>query len=99
LQVVLAPSAKAELAEIWCYIAIDSSHNTADRTIERIAEGLERLALFPLTGRPRDELSPGLRSYFIRPRHTVFYRVKGEHLEVAQILHHARDLSRFFPDS
>ena len=99
MQIVLAPAARAELAEIWSYIATESSPNIVDRAIERIAEGLERLVLFPLAGRPRDELSPGLRSYFIRPRHTVFYRVKGEHLEVAHVLHHARNLSRFFPDS
>ena len=98
MHVVLAPAAKAKLAEIWSHIATDSSPDIADRAIERIAEGLARLALFPLTGRPRDELLPGLRSYFIRPRHTVFYRVMGEHLEVAHVLHHARDLSRFFPD-
>jgi toxin ParE1/3/4 len=98
LQVVLAPAARAELVEIWTYIAAESSPGVADRAMERIAAGLDRLSLFPLTGRPRDELSPGLRSYFIRPRHTLFYRLKGEHLEVAHILHHARDLSRFFPD-
>ena len=97
MKIVLAPSAKAELAEIWSFIAIDDS-NAADRALERIVAGLERLSSFPLAGRRRDELSPGLRSYFIRPRHTVFYRVRDDILEVAHVLHHARDLSRFFSD-
>jgi len=82
--------------EIWSYIASESP-DVADQTIDGIYAGLARLALFPLAGRLRDELSPGLRSYFIRPRHTVFYRVKEDRLEIAHVLHHARDLSRFFP--
>ena len=86
------------MAEAWNYIATDRDQAAANRTIDRIVMGLERLALFPLAGRPRDELSPGLRSYFIRPRHTVFYRIRGERLEVAHVLHHARDLSHLFPD-
>jgi plasmid stabilization system protein ParE len=53
---------------------------------------------FPLSGRAREELAAGLRSYFVRPRYHIFYRVKGEQLEIVHVLHHARDLSRFFPD-
>jgi toxin ParE1/3/4 len=97
LEVILAPSAKAELAEIWSSIAIEDP-DAANRTIDRIVAGLDRLALFPLSGRSRNELAAGLRSYFIRPRHTVFYRLRNERLEVVHVLHHARDLSRFFPD-
>jgi antitoxin ParD1/3/4/toxin ParE1/3/4 len=82
------------LAEIWSSIAINDPI-AADRTIDRIVAGLYRLGEFPFSGRARNELAAGLRSYFIRPRHTVFYRVRGERLEV---VHHARDVSRFFPD-
>ncbi|HSI01761.1 MAG TPA: type II toxin-antitoxin system RelE/ParE family toxin [Reyranella sp.] len=98
MDIVLSPAAKVELAEIWSSIAIDNP-DAADHTIDRIGWGLDRLALFPLSGRARDELSPGLRSYFVRPRHTIFYRTRGEQLEVVHVLHHARDLSRFFPDA
>ena len=97
MDVILAPSARVELAEIWSSIAIEDP-DAADRAIDRIVAGLDRLALYPLSGRPRDELASGLRSYFIRPRHTVFYRIRNERLEVVHVLHHARDVSRFFPD-
>jgi len=97
LDVILAPSARIELAEIWSSIAINNP-DAADQAIDRIVTGLDRLARFPFSGRARDELAAGLRSYFIRPRHTVFYRIRGERLEVVHVLHHARDLSRFFPD-
>lgn len=83
--------------EIWSTIAAENP-NAADHAIDRIVAGLDRLALFPLSGRPRNELATGLRSYFIGPRHTIFYRIKNECLEVVHVLHHARDLSRFFPD-
>jgi toxin ParE1/3/4 len=97
LRVVLAPSARNDLAELWSYIALDDP-KAADRIIERVVEGLKRLGAFPLSGRPRDELAAGVRSYFVRPRYTVFYRIADDRLEVIHILHHARDLSRFFPD-
>jgi toxin ParE1/3/4 len=97
LDVILAPSARTELAEIWSSIAIDDP-DAADRAIDRIVAGLGRLAQFPFSGRARNELTVGLRSYSIRPRHTIFYRIRGERLEVVHVLHHARDVSRFFPD-
>jgi len=97
LEIVLSPPARVEIAEIWSSIAIHDPP-AADRMVAGIVRGLRRLALFPHSGRPRNDLAAGLRSYFIRPRHTVFYRIRGEHLEVVHVLHHARDVSRFFPD-
>jgi len=96
LRIVLAPSARDELAEIWSYIAADSP-DAADLAIERIVEGLDRLVLFPRSGRPRNELAQGLRSYFIMPRHTVYYRIVDDRIEVAHVIHHARDVSKVFP--
>ncbi len=56
------PSAEADLAEIWEYIARDSPDN-ADRFVYRIFRTCqESLASSPHIGRPREELSPGLRS-------------------------------------
>jgi plasmid stabilization system protein ParE len=72
--------------------------NAADRAVGHIGAGFDRLVRFPLSGRGREELAAGLRSYFVRPRYHIFYRVKGEQLEIVHVLHHARDLSRFFPD-
>ena len=96
MRVILAPSARDELAEIWSYIAVDS-FNAADLAIERIVEGIERVALFPHGGRPREDFAPGLRSYFVVPRHTVYYRIVDDRIEVVPIIHHARDLSKVFP--
>ena len=95
MRVILARSARTELAEIWSHIALDDP-NSADHAIEQIVAGLERLALFPLSGRSREELAASLRSYFIRPRHTVFYRIAEDRLEVVHVPHHSRDLTRFF---
>jgi len=83
------------LEEIWSHIAADNP-DAADRMLKRISDGFERLSQFPRSGRSRSELAPGLRSYFIVPRHTVFYRVVDERIEVAHIIHHARDLARIF---
>jgi toxin ParE1/3/4 len=42
-------------------------------------------------GTPRDTLAPGLRSFPVGS-YLVFYRVVPEGIEVARILHGARDL-------
>jgi toxin ParE1/3/4 len=95
LRVVLSPSADADLTSIWRRIA-ERNPDAADRTIERIANAFHRLLQFPRSGRLREELGPGLRSYVIRPRYVAVYRLEAECLEVVHVLHHARDVGPLF---
>lgn len=71
----LAAKAKAELDEIWLYVARNSgSIEVADRLLESISDRFLLLARNPRIGRPRDDLRPGLRSFpSRRVRHHLQY--------------------------
>jgi toxin ParE1/3/4 len=58
----LAPQVRAELSNIWNYIARESGNLVAaDGVIDAITERFYLLAEFPYMGRARDDLRSGLR--------------------------------------
>jgi toxin ParE1/3/4 len=53
---ILTPQARADLVEIWNYIAADNPEN-ADRVIERLYATFTRLAETPGMGHHREDLA------------------------------------------
>ena len=90
----VAPAARADLDEIWSYIAQDNPE-AADKFIRAIVSRFPALAARPELGRMREELSPRLRSFPIG-RYVVFYRPMETGVEIARVLHGARDLPPLF---
>jgi toxin ParE1/3/4 len=84
--------AERDLTEIGRYIAKDSPTN-AFRFIQKLKKNLRILATQPMAGRARNELSPGLRSVFYG-RYIIFYYVSEQSVEIAHVLHSARDIER-----
>ena len=82
------------MIEIWSYIAEDSIAN-ADGFIDKLHEAIRRLGRQPGSGRPREELASGIRSFPFR-RYVVFYRVVRKEVEVVRVLHGARDIENVF---
>jgi toxin ParE1/3/4 len=85
------PRAKADLAEIWEYIA-DDSEEQADIFINAVNQKLLLLAEQPNIGRAREELAKNMRSFPI-DRYVIFYVVIPDGIQVVRVLHGARDLS------
>ncbi|MCX7096375.1 MAG: type II toxin-antitoxin system RelE/ParE family toxin [Methylococcales bacterium] len=95
--IVKRPLAKADLADIWDYIA-DDSEARADSFIDRIDEKVNTLAQCPAIGRLRDELAENLRSFPVG-RYVIFYLPLSDGIEIVRVLHSARDLNGdFFAD-
>jgi toxin ParE1/3/4 len=90
--IVWAPRAKRDLHDIWRYFARIASVEVADNLVHEVNRAAARLADFPLMGRTRDELIPGLRSVLVHP-HVIFYRVSEASIEIARVLHQRRDLA------
>ena len=86
--------AAADLLEIWVHIARDNV-TAADRLLDRIDEVCTNLAASPDLGRSRDEIAPGLRSFPVS-RYVIFYRPRPGGIELARVLHGARDLDLLF---
>jgi toxin ParE1/3/4 len=88
----IAPEAKADLEEIWDYLGIrQEAPVAARRQVEILFHKFSLLALHPLLGEARPDLGGELRS-FAAGRYVVVYRVRASHIEIARVVHAARDI-------
>jgi toxin ParE1/3/4 len=88
---LLAPLAKADLDEIWLYVARQAGLETADRVLDSITDRFPMLARMPAAGRARDEIERGTRS-FAAGDYLIFYRkARRSGIVIARVLHGARD--------
>jgi len=92
----LTPLAKADIFDIWAYIA-DDSEETANRVERAIYDACAFLAEAPMRGHSRSDLtSRSLRFWTLTryPSYTVVYRPETSPLQVIAILHGRRNLRR-----
>ena len=98
VQIRFSESAKQDLRDIWRGLAEYSGLSFADSTLAKIESKFQLLAQFPSSGRVRDELLVGLRSYpagdFV-----IFYQILETTVEVVRVLHGRRDLDVIFDES
>ncbi len=98
LEVRQSPAARADLLDIWHYIAADNEP-AADKLLRRIAHILEMLAHQPHAGRSRPELNvPELRSFAVG-NYTVFYRAEAETVLIVRVLQGHRDIEAEFDEA
>jgi toxin ParE1/3/4 len=90
----VSDTARSDLDDIWFYIAQDNP-KAADKFIRTIVSRFPKLAATPGWGRRREELAPGLRSVPVG-RYLIFYRPLENGVEIARVLHGARDLPPLF---
>ncbi len=67
----------------------------ADALLRQLAGTMRTLAGNPLMGRSREDLLPGLRSFAVGS-YIIFYRPVERGIEVARVLHGARDIPALF---
>ena len=96
-RILLSPDAKADLSTISSYVEAEapspgtlSYPAAADRVLEDIDRVFRSLASHPLMGRV-SSVSPDLR-VFSAKRYLIFYRPLKNGIEVARVLHTARDI-------
>jgi toxin ParE1/3/4 len=85
-----APKAVQDAADIFAYIARDNM-SAATRLAMQVDRMLQRLLESPLSGKAADVLAPNLRCVPVGA-YLVFYRPRADGIEVARILHGARDI-------
>lgn len=93
---IFSSPAADDLREIYDYIAERDLDTALDFTT-RIQLACDNLANMPEMGRAREELAKGLRSLVVG-RHTSFYRLTDDGVEIVRILHGARDVLQIFGD-
>ncbi len=91
LEIRRLPRAKADLIEIWRYIARDNE-GAADRLLDRVQSALLMLSNQPVAGRARPELHDDLRSFAVG-NYIIFYTFGETTLTVVRVLSGFRDIS------
>jgi toxin ParE1/3/4 len=94
--IILDRAAKADLIDIWQYIARDNPH-AADRMLDRIWEGFRVIVRFPLGGTARPELAKNLRCYAVG-NYVIYFRSARDGVEIARVLHATRDADAILRD-
>jgi toxin ParE1/3/4 len=94
-EILLDRAAKADLLEIWEYIAEDNPA-AADRVLDQIWEAFRVIARFPMAGTARPELAPDLRSYSVKKTYVVFFRAVQGGIQIVRVLHGRRDINAIF---
>ncbi|KKE78913.1 type II toxin-antitoxin system RelE/ParE family toxin [Oceanobacillus caeni] len=77
--------------DIISYISMDSEEN-ARLFVSRIIDSVETMALFPYSGRIVPELNNELIKEKVFNNYRIIYRIKDNVMEVARVLHSAREL-------
>ena len=92
----LTPLAKADIFDIWCYIAGDNE-DAVDRVEQAIYDACALVAQSPMRGHSRPDLtSRSLRFWTLTryPNYTVVYRPETAPLQVVAVLHGKRNMRR-----
>jgi plasmid stabilization system protein ParE len=87
-----APEAVEHLSEIYSFIALAASPETARRFTDAVLAYCERLCAFPYRGRLREDIRPGLRLTTYRRRVAIAYIVDEKALTVIGVFYGGRDI-------
>jgi toxin ParE1/3/4 len=86
-------AAAADLDELFCHIARESSPETADRNLSRLERFCLSLSTLPARGTVVPGRVPGLRRMGFKRRATILFRVGKDKVEILRILYGGRDLT------
>ncbi len=93
---VLTPLAKADIFDIWSYIA-DNNEGAADRVEQAIYDACEFVAEGPMRGHTRPDLTTRpVRFWTLTryPNYSVVYRPETVPLQIVAVLHGKRNIRR-----
>lgn len=90
----LDADARDDLVSIHKFVARENL-TAADRLIDDLKQKFRLLASQPLMGQQRPELAANLRSFSLG-NYVVFYRPMQDGIQVARVIHAARDMGEQF---
>lgn len=88
---VLSPEALQDVQGIWDFIATDNV-SAADKLLDELFDAFEKLAEWPGQGHVRSDVTERDVLFWPVGSYLIVYRAKPTPLEVAAILHGARDI-------
>lgn len=97
LEILRSPSAEEDLIQIWIYTDEHWGEAQADDYLSAIEASLLRVAEHPEIGADCSDIREGYRRISVG-RHRVFYRVRGDAIEVMRVLHTSVDVPSHLGD-
>lgn len=91
----VSPRAKADLNEIWTYLAEHADPSIADREVRQIKKVFAMVGRQPEIGSRVGDRSPGLR-FFMASSYVVLYDNQTQLPRIRRVIHGSRDLSDYF---
>lgn len=88
----LRSQAEADLEEIWSYTVARWGLTQAEKYMGGVFQMLDIISENPRLGRSADEVRPGYRKKAVGS-HIIFYREKGDAIDVVRVLHQSMDLA------
>jgi plasmid stabilization system protein ParE len=85
--VIYAPEAEEQLVALYFHLADAASPEIATRYTDAIATQCESLQTFPLRGRRRDDIRPGLRVFGFRRRVSIAFEVTDDVVTILGIFY------------
>jgi toxin ParE1/3/4 len=92
----ISPKARADLDEIWRYLAKESGIDRAERILEEIHRAITRLSAMPRMGHHRDDLPDETFRCWEVKSYLIIYKPRPRPIRVARIVSGYRDLRRVF---
>lgn len=97
--VCLRPEAIQDLKDIFDWVASQSGYlQIAEKLVNRIIDRCESLGEFPMKGRSRDDLHPGVRILPFDRIAVIAYRILAGEVEIINIFCGGRDYEALLRD-
>jgi toxin ParE1/3/4 len=91
--ILLTPRAEDDLIEIWAYSCDQWGGAQADKYLDALGAGIDRLATKPKIGAQRDDVRKNYRVLHIK-RHSIYYTLSGPRILIVRVLHSQMDPQR-----
>ena len=94
---VLSELARQDIVSIRDYTLDTWGHEQVEKYLSQLEQRLEWLAENPKSGKKREDVKEGYRSY---PEgcHVVFYRISEDGIEVIGLIHQSEDIEQHFSE-
>lgn len=74
-RIIYTPEARQQLRSLDDWIVGSASEDVAQNYLSRVIDHIEAILVFPLAGRPRDDLRQGIRTTTYKGRTLIAYKV------------------------
>jgi len=90
----LSTKADHDIDDIFDYTEKEFGFDQAVKYVSELEPVFQLIANYPKSGKKRDEIKIGLRSFPISS-HIIFYRIFKHKIRIVRVLHGSRDLPNF----